>query len=135
MTSHNPVIGFIGFGEAGFHIANGLRSAGIERIYAFDIQTPSSDVGPLIRQRAERGRTQLANYMIGRVVLHGERRAREMEEVAETLRALGVDPIMAEATVRRQDWSAQMGLGSHFGTEGPADYHQVVEVIHKVLNA
>jgi hypothetical protein len=30
---------------------------------------------------------KLANYMVGRVVVHGHRRAREMEEVAETLRA------------------------------------------------
>ncbi len=34
----------------------------------------------------------LANYMIGRVVVHGERRAREMEEVAETLRHLAIEP-------------------------------------------
>lgn len=53
---------------------------------------------------------KLADYMIGRVVEHGERRAREMEEVAETLRSIGVDPFMAEATVRRMDWSAQLGL-------------------------
>src|SRR5262249_4945472 len=42
--------------------------------------------------------SKLASYMIGRVVEHGERRAREMEEVAETLRAAGIEPIMAEAT-------------------------------------
>jgi 3-hydroxyisobutyrate dehydrogenase len=49
---------------------------------------------------------QLADYMIGRVVVHGERRAREMEEVAGTLRAVGIDPIMAEAAARRQEWGA-----------------------------
>ncbi len=37
---------------------------------------------------------KLADYMVGRVVVHGERRAREIEEVAETLRAIGIDPIM-----------------------------------------
>ena len=50
---------------------------------------------------------KLADYMTGRVVVHGERRAREMEEVAETLRSIGVEPIMAEATARRQDWVAR----------------------------
>ena len=35
---------------------------------------------------------KLADYMTGRVVVHGERRAREMDEVAETLRAIGIDP-------------------------------------------
>ena len=44
--------------------------------------------------------SEVTDYMVGRVVVHGERRAREMEEVAETLRALGIEPIMAEATAR-----------------------------------
>jgi 3-hydroxyisobutyrate dehydrogenase-like beta-hydroxyacid dehydrogenase len=71
----------------------------------------------------------LADYMVGRVVVHGERRAREMEEVADTLRAVGVDPIMAEATVRRQDWVAQLGLRSHFGPKGPRSYREVLEIL------
>ena len=72
---------------------------------------------------------KLADYTSGRVVVHGERRAREMEEVAETLRAIGVEPIMAEATARRQDWSARMDLRSHFGPEGPTSYEAVMDVI------
>jgi 3-hydroxyisobutyrate dehydrogenase-like beta-hydroxyacid dehydrogenase len=72
---------------------------------------------------------RLANYTIGRMVVHGERRAREMEEVAETLRAIGVDPIMAEATARRQDWSAIMKLRERFGPEGPRGYAEVLEVL------
>lgn len=71
----------------------------------------------------------LADYTMGRVVVHGERRAREMEEVAETLRAIGVEPIMAEATARRQDWSAQLDLKSHFGPEGPRTYQDVLDVL------
>lgn len=72
---------------------------------------------------------KLANYLVGRVVLHGERRASEMEEVAETLRAEGIDPIMAEATARLQGWSARLNLRSHFGPEGPANYREVLESI------
>ncbi len=72
---------------------------------------------------------KLADYMVGRVVVHGERRAREMEEVAETLRAIGIDPIMAEATVRRQDWAAGLDLKSHFGPEGPRSYREVLDVL------
>ena len=75
---------------------------------------------------------KLADYTSGRVVVHGERRAREMEEVAETLKAIGIDPIMAEATARRQDWSAQMDLRAHFSSEGPKTYAEVVEVIEKL---
>ena len=78
---------------------------------------------------------KLADYTSGRVVVHGERRAREMEEVAETLKAIGIDPIMAEATARRQDWSAQMDLRAHFGPEGPKTYEEVVEVIETLRRA
>ena len=72
---------------------------------------------------------KLADYTIGRVVVHGERRAAEMEEVAETLKAIGIDPVMAEATARRQYSSAQMDLRSHFGPDGPKTYQEVVDVI------
>jgi hypothetical protein len=72
---------------------------------------------------------KLADYMAGRVVLHGERRAREMEEVADTLRAIGIEPIMAEATARRQEWAAGLDLRSRFGPEGPATYCQMIDAL------
>jgi 3-hydroxyisobutyrate dehydrogenase-like beta-hydroxyacid dehydrogenase len=72
---------------------------------------------------------KLASYMVGRVVEHGERRAREMEEVAATLRAIDVEPMMTEATVKRQDWCARLDLLSEFGGRAPDDYRAVVEAI------
>lgn len=72
---------------------------------------------------------KLADYMIGRVVVHGERRAREMEEVAATLRELGIEPMMAEATVRRMDWAADLDLKARFGGEFPKTYQEVLEAI------
>jgi 3-hydroxyisobutyrate dehydrogenase-like beta-hydroxyacid dehydrogenase len=72
---------------------------------------------------------RLADYAVNRIVVHGERRAHEMEEVAETLRAIGIDPIMAESTARRQDWSAKANLKSHFGPEGPQTYRAVLDVL------
>jgi 3-hydroxyisobutyrate dehydrogenase-like beta-hydroxyacid dehydrogenase len=70
---------------------------------------------------------KLADYMVGRVVVHGERRAREMEEVAATLREIDIEPIMAEAIVRRMDWSVEAGLKQHFRGEAPKSYRDVVE--------
>ncbi len=78
---------------------------------------------------------KLADYMIGRVVVHGERRAREMEEVAETLRSLDIEPIMTEAIVRRMDWSAQLGLKQRFGGEAPKSYREVLDAIGKISAA
>lgn len=72
---------------------------------------------------------KLASYMVGRVVEHGDRRARELEEVAATLRAIGVEPIMAEATARRQDWCAKLELFSQFGGRVPEDYRTIVQAI------
>jgi hypothetical protein len=67
--------------------------------------------------------------MVGRVVVHGERRAREMEEVAATLQGLGIEPMMAEATVRRMDWAARLDLKARFGGEFPKTYQEVLDVI------
>jgi len=78
---------------------------------------------------------KLATYMVGRVVMHGERRAREMEEVADTLRSAGVEPIMAEATVRRMDWSAEMGLKKRFGGKDPKSYREFAEVVREMQAA
>jgi len=72
---------------------------------------------------------KLADYNINRLVVHGERRAREMEEVAETLQDAGVEPIMAAATARRQDWSARIGLKAHFPPEGPKNAAEVLAVL------
>ena len=72
---------------------------------------------------------RLADYMVSRVVVHGERRAREMEEVAETLASLGIEPIMAEAAARRQDWCAKLGVSSKFGPEGPKTYREALAAI------
>ena len=45
---------------------------------------------------------RLSEYNLERMASHGERRAAEMEESAATLRELGIDPLMVEATVARQ---------------------------------
>lgn len=74
---------------------------------------------------------ELADYMVGRVVVHGARRAREMEEVAATLREIDVDPIMAEAIVRRMDWSVEAHLKQIFHGEAPKSYREVVDAVAK----
>jgi 3-hydroxyisobutyrate dehydrogenase-like beta-hydroxyacid dehydrogenase len=53
--------------------------------------------------------TKIVPYNLERMAVHGERRAAEMEEVAETLRELGVDPLMTNATVKRQREMGEIG--------------------------
>ncbi len=42
------------------------------------------------------------DYNLDRMLAHGTRRAAEMEEVAQTLHELGIDPLMTEGTIIRQ---------------------------------
>ena len=74
--------------------------------------------------------SKLAGYCMSRVIEHGERRARELEEVAATLRAAGIEPLMAEAIVKRQDWGAQLGLKEQFGGKVPEDYRTLAQAIN-----
>jgi 3-hydroxyisobutyrate dehydrogenase-like beta-hydroxyacid dehydrogenase len=52
---------------------------------------------------------KVAEYNIERMASHGTRRAAEMEEVADTLRELGVEPLMTNATVKRQREMGSIG--------------------------
>ena len=45
LTGRVASIAFVGFGEAGFTIGNGLRAAGLERLFAFDIAADTSTAG------------------------------------------------------------------------------------------
>jgi 3-hydroxyisobutyrate dehydrogenase-like beta-hydroxyacid dehydrogenase len=56
--------------------------------------------------------TKIVPYNLERMANHGERRAAEMEESADTLRELGVEPLMTMATVRRQREMGRLGRQS-----------------------
>lgn len=47
----------------------------------------------------------LAHYLLSRSLLHGRRRAEEMQHVAQTVADAGIDPWMSEASVHRQHWA------------------------------
>jgi 3-hydroxyisobutyrate dehydrogenase-like beta-hydroxyacid dehydrogenase len=55
---------------------------------------------------------RIVAYNLERMANHGIRRAAEMEEVAETLRELGIDPHMAQATIQRQRQMGAIGKNS-----------------------
>jgi 3-hydroxyisobutyrate dehydrogenase-like beta-hydroxyacid dehydrogenase len=58
-----------------------------------------------------------ADYNLDRMIVHGVRRAAEMEEVVKTLEALGTASAMTRATVERQRAIGEMGLPSPAGLE------------------
>jgi 3-hydroxyisobutyrate dehydrogenase-like beta-hydroxyacid dehydrogenase len=52
---------------------------------------------------------KITEYNLERMASHGERRAAEMEESSATLCELGLDPLMVEATVKRQREMGALG--------------------------
>lgn len=72
---------------------------------------------------------QLAHYLMGRTAVHGARRAHEMEEVAATLEAMGIAPIMAEAAARRIQWGVEQGLPRKFAARIPERYEEVIRAL------
>lgn len=52
---------------------------------------------------------KMSGYNIERMASHGIRRAAEMREVADTLRELGVQPLMTAGTIERQQQLGEIG--------------------------
>lgn len=59
----------------------------------------------------EGGWSDRADYHLGRMIVHGLRRAEEMEEAVKTLEQLGVEPIMSRGTAKRQREIGALALG------------------------
>jgi 3-hydroxyisobutyrate dehydrogenase-like beta-hydroxyacid dehydrogenase len=76
---------------------------------------------------------KLSGYMIERVVSHGKRRAAEMREVAETLRGIGIEPLMAGATAARQQWLADLNVKQQLGGRKTEDRAELVQAIRRGL--
>jgi 3-hydroxyisobutyrate dehydrogenase-like beta-hydroxyacid dehydrogenase len=55
---------------------------------------------------------KMVEYNLERMANHGIRRAHEMEEVADTLRELGVDPHITAGTIKRQHEMGERGKAS-----------------------
>lgn len=63
MTTNVPRLGFIGFGEAAFEIAKGLKDEGIRDIRAYDKNACDPAMGALIAERAEKAQVDLVKSM------------------------------------------------------------------------
>ena len=76
-------------------------------------------------------RDKLPDYLVSRVAEHGKRRAAEMREVAECLRDVGVQPLMAEATAERQDWLADAMVEENlkYGNIAPFSWIALAEML------
>jgi len=75
---------------------------------------------------------KLSGYLIERVVSHGKRRAAEMREVADTVREIGLEPVMAAATAARQQWLADLGVGQTLAAK-TEDRAELVRAIRRAI--
>jgi 3-hydroxyisobutyrate dehydrogenase-like beta-hydroxyacid dehydrogenase len=61
--------------------------------------------------------------------IHAERRGVEMGDVAETLRGLGIEPMLSEAVRRRYEWLAATGIKERLGGQIPKDWREVLRAL------
>jgi 3-hydroxyisobutyrate dehydrogenase-like beta-hydroxyacid dehydrogenase len=76
---------------------------------------------------------KLVEYNLERMANHGIRRAHEMEEVADTLRELGIDPHMTAGTIRRQQEMGEIGKREPVKSAVPEGRAAMLDAIGKTL--
>jgi 3-hydroxyisobutyrate dehydrogenase-like beta-hydroxyacid dehydrogenase len=75
---------------------------------------------------------EVVNGLVGRGVIHSERREHEMDEVIATLETLKVDGTMSKATKAKLRWCTQLGLKGYFKGVPPKDFHEIFEAIDNI---
>jgi 3-hydroxyisobutyrate dehydrogenase-like beta-hydroxyacid dehydrogenase len=87
-------------------VIKGLEALAVESLFAARRYGAEEEVlASLAGTFPEMGwHKELPDYLVSRVAEHGRRRAAEMREVAETLKGVRLEPLMALATAERQDW-------------------------------
>jgi 3-hydroxyisobutyrate dehydrogenase-like beta-hydroxyacid dehydrogenase len=70
-----------------------------------------------------------ASYYLDRSLSHGARRITEMQEVADTLRELGLEPVMAEAIGRRIGWAYETADGEPWPPADGGGYQAVLDTL------
>jgi 3-hydroxyisobutyrate dehydrogenase-like beta-hydroxyacid dehydrogenase len=88
-------------------IVKGIEALTAEAMLAADAAGVVNEVLASLDESDRRSPwAERADYNLDRMMVHGLRRAAEMEEVAKTLDDLGVEPLMTEGTVA---WERQIG--------------------------
>ncbi len=112
-------------------IIKGMEALMLESLYA------ASEMGVTDRVLASLAGTypgmdwpKVVDYLVGRTAQHGARRVAEMREVARTLRDMGHEALMAEATANRIEWCVK-ALGGHKWDKGVPSASEVFSEIDR----
>lgn len=100
-------------------IVKGMEALTAEAMLAADAAGVASEVlASLDESDRKSSWAERADYNLERMMVHGLRRAAEMEEVAATLEALGIEPLLTRETVKRQREIGGQGLRPVPGLDG-----------------
>lgn len=92
-------------------MVKGLEALTAEMMLAADAEGVADDVlASLDASEKAIGWPERADYNLDRMLVHGRRRAAEMAEAAAMLRDLGIDPLMTDGTVARQQALGALGI-------------------------
>jgi 3-hydroxyisobutyrate dehydrogenase-like beta-hydroxyacid dehydrogenase len=93
-------------------LVKGIEALTAECFLAADAAGVTEEVrASLDASEKKLGWAERADYSFERMIIHGLRRAEEMEEVVRTLEDLGIDPVMSRSTVARQREIGALALG------------------------
>jgi len=75
---------------------------------------------------------EVINSIVGRGVIHSERREHEMDEVIATLDTINVDGIMSKASKSKLRWCTGLGLKEYFKGVPPRDFHEIFSALDEM---
>jgi len=110
----------------------GLEALLVEMLLAAHPYEVEEQVLLALNQFFVKGLDAVINRFVGSDAVHAGRRIKEMESSVKLLKSLGVDPLMAEATVQRLKWSASLGLSEYFGGISPEGYKEVIKAWEEI---
>lgn len=74
---------------------------------------------------------EVAGYQLSRATLHAQRRASEMREAKTLVQQLGIDPIMTNAIIGRQQDLSDRGVSSNYKASNAPSVADYIEAISK----
>ncbi|MDB5512289.1 MAG: 6-phosphogluconate dehydrogenase, NAD-binding protein [Enterovirga sp.] len=75
-----------------------------------------------------------STYYLGRVALHGRRMGAEMQEVADTLSDVGIEPLMARAIGSRIAWGGENLAGVEWPNGEPGEREEILAALQQRLS-
>lgn len=110
----------------------GLESLLVEMLLAAHHFKVEKEVLDALDRFFALGLERVVDRFVGSDAVYAGRRAKEMESAVSLLANIGVEPLMARATVQRLQWSASLGLSERFGGVPPKGYGEVIRAWEEI---